>query len=171
MFSVLRRPRMVENITRSPSYVAQMTLDCGAPSGFTVDSTANAFASSSSRSTFGRAVMPLSLSHRHDHRDGYRGQPLAAAGEAEGVGSGPRDCHRSPCRRREDRLRLSAPTADLRRHTDHLDRDVTNAEAGRPHPRRGLGQQRRAGRAGPLWTVRSEVVTEIAEPGRAEQRV
>src|SRR5213082_1186589 len=49
MLRVLRRPRIVENSTVSPSRLAHTTLDCGEPSGLSVHSTRKALRSSRSR--------------------------------------------------------------------------------------------------------------------------
>ena len=68
-------------------------------------------------------------------------------------------------------LGLGPARAEARPVADHLDGDVADLEAGVAHPAGGLGEQRRAGRAGPGRVRRTEVRAEVAEPGRREQRV
>ena len=72
---------------------------------------------------------------------------------------------------RERRRGLGPARTQAGAVADHLDGHVADLEAGRPHPRCGLGQQGRAGGAGPLRLRRAEVRSEVAEPRRREQGV
>src|SRR2546423_15487402 len=110
MFLVLRRPRIVEKRTSSPSRLTHTTLDCGAPSGLTVDTTATVGAS---MSRLARSFSAVTVA-RVDERDRDGGQSLAPPGEAEPVGRRPGDGHRGAERGAQHLLRFGPAWPDLR---------------------------------------------------------
>src|SRR5215211_3395442 len=106
-----------------------------------------------------------------DEGGGHGSGALAAAGEAQPVGRGGRDGHRSAERRREYLLGLRAARTDLRCDADDLDGDVADLVPGGTHQPGRLGEQRYAGRPRPLRTGRAEVAAKVAEARRRPQSV
>src|SRR6266508_1470686 len=142
---------MVENSTSSPSRFTQITLDCGAPLGLTVASTANTLASNSCRVTSGRVT-------------------LRPYGGPAPVGGGGGQLHRRADRVGEQPFRFLSTRTEPGPYADHLDRQVADLETGGAYPPGGLLEQRDAGGAGPLGLRVAVVGAEVAETRRGQQR-
>ena len=119
----------------------------------------------------GRWLSPPASARPDHQRGGDRGDALTPAGQAEPVGGGGGHADRSAGQRLAHHLLgLGATRRDPRPVPDHLHRDVADDEARLADQPERLAQQGDAGRARPFGPGGAEVLAEIAESSRRQQR-
>ena len=111
------------------------------------------------------------LVSRIDQRRRVRGSSLAATFHTKTIGSRPGNRDGRTDDVAEQQLRFLTPGADPWRVADDLHGSITNFEPGVTHQPDAFREQRRTGRPCPLRAISPEHRTQIAELGRAQQRV